>query len=929
MSLLSAITFVTPWALAGLLALPIIWWLLRFTPPRPQLVKFPPVRLLLGLIAREEQPDKPPWWLLLLRLALAALVILGVAHPIYAPGLSAASGNAPLLLIVDNSWAAAADWPVRRSLIEETLRGAERRSALTAVATTAPTLRPASLELAPANETLSKAMALEPQAIAADRLTLLAQLNRTFANTSGLRIVWLADGLDGDARIFAEGLMALGNGGAALEVMAPGQAEMPFALARPVIEGGRIKVKALRVAASDPAEISVSARARNGRSLAEAKLGFEAGKGAAEADLDLPLELRNEVSRLDIASGHTAGGVFLLDDRWRRKTVALYAGASVESAQPLLAPLYYVQRALEPYAEISTPQDYNAVAAELDRGVSILTLADVGIVPPSAREAISAWIEKGGVLVRFAGPRLASGEDGLLPVTLRAGDRSLGSALSWDTPQPLQSFADASPFAGLAIDPDIRITRQVLAEPDADLPGKVWAALTDGTPLVTADRRGKGLIVFVHVTANTDWSNLPISGLFVEMLRRILDIAPGAGGGAGPAAESGTVAAFTPLRALTGYGELSDPPPEAQPIAAADIDRAVPTPSHPAGLYWRGGAERAINISPAGDALVPLGGLPSGAQLRGLEPAPVVALAPALFTLAFLLFLLDCLAAIAVSGTLQRLMRRGTAAAALALIVLAPQPIDARAQQPADSWSLQNALTNRLAFVITGNAETDERSEKGMEGLSQILAARTSVEPGSPVGVDVERDELVFFPLIYWPVRPNAEALPAAALARVNAYMRNGGTILFDTQEDGLDANSLAGGTSPGTEALRRILAGLDIPPLETVPPEHVLTKSFYLLSDFPGRYDRGPLWVERPDISGMTTGNADGVSTIIIGSNDYAGAWAMDTGGNPLYATVPGGERQRELSYRVGINIVMYALTGNYKTDQVHIPQILERLGQ
>jgi hypothetical protein len=388
MNFLSAITFATPWALAGLLALPIIWWLLRFTPPRPQLVKFPPLRLLLGLISKEEQPDEPPWWLLLLRLALAAIVILGVSHPLYAPGLSAGAGNAPVLLVVDNTWAAANDWPVRRALMEEALRGAERRSALTAIATTAPTLRPADLELAPADKTLGKAMALEPKAIAADRLALLANLKRTFSETDALRIVWLSDGLDGDAKAFAEGLLALGRGTASLEVLAPKPAEIPFALARPEIEGGRIKVKALRATTNDPVEIAVGARARNGRSLAEAKLSFAAGKGMAEADLDLPLELRNEVSRIDISSGRTAGGVYLLDDRWRRKTVALYAGASVDSAQPLLSPLYYVQRALEPYAEVATPENYDGVTAELDRGVSLLVLADVGVVPPAtARSA--------------------------------------------------------------------------------------------------------------------------------------------------------------------------------------------------------------------------------------------------------------------------------------------------------------------------------------------------------------------------------------------------------------------------------------------------------------------------------------------------------------------------------------------------------------
>ena len=164
--------------------------------------------------------------------------------------------------------------------------------------------------------------------------------------------------------------------------------------------------------------------------------------------------------------------------------------------------------------------------------------------------------------------------------------------------------------------------------------------------------------------------------------------------------------------------------------------------------------------------------------------------------------------------------------------------------------------------------------------------------------------------------------------------MKNGGTILFDTR-DGDRAVASSGGA--GQEVLRRLLHGLDIPPLVTVPEGHILTKSFYLLSDFPGRYASGQIWVEAPrqsdegvdDPNAATAWSSDGVSSIIIGSNDWAAAWARDDSGRPLAAVTPGGERQRELAMRFGVNLVMYTLTGNYKSDQVHVPALLERLGQ
>src|SRR5690606_13499405 len=129
---------------------------------------------------------------------------------------------------------------------------------------------------------------------------------------------------------------------------------------------------------------------------------------------------------------------------------------------------------------------------------------------------------------------------------------------------------------------------------------------------------------------------------------------------------------------------------------------------------------------------------------------------------------------------------------------------------------------------------------------------------------------------------------------------------------------------SPATARLRELARDLDVPPLTTVPPDHVLTKSFYLMQEFPGRWADGEVWVDAQEDR-----LNDGVSPVIIGGNDWAAAWAVDDSGRPLFPVVPGDERQREMAYRFGVNLVMYVLTGNYKSDQVHVPAILERLGQ
>jgi hypothetical protein len=188
------------------------------------------------------------------------------------------------------------------------------------------------------------------------------------------------------------------------------------------------------------------------------------------------------------------------------------------------------------------------------------------------------------------------------------------------------------------------------------------------------------------------------------------------------------------------------------------------------------------------------------------------------------------------------------------------------------------------------------------------------------VGLAPTSKALPFFPLVYWPIAANAEPLNAEAVRNIQHYLDHGGTILFDTRDQNYTAGRLGG--TPNAEALRTLVANLDIPPLQAVPEDHVLTKSFYLLDRFPGLYTGGTLWVESD-----SAGARDGVSSVLIGSHDWAGSWAQNA--SNTRRTIYGRNRQDELSLRFGVNLMMYALTGNYKADQVHVPHILERLGQ
>jgi hypothetical protein len=266
----------------------------------------------------------------------------------------------------------------------------------------------------------------------------------------------------------------------------------------------------------------------------------------------------------------------------------------------------------------------------------------------------------------------------------------------------------------------------------------------------------------------------------------------------------------------------------------------------------------------------------------------------------------------------------------LGMALVSVSVTDTASAQTNDTDALAATLETRLAYVVTGNATLDTISASGLRGLSDVLKRRTAIEPGEPVGVDIESDELVFFPLLYWPIDPSQQDLSDAALAKIDSFMKTGGTIIFDTRDQQtveLNTTTFSRGPSadgPGVRRLREVLRKLDLPALAPVPEDHVLTKAFYLLGEFPGRYSGGTVWVENQ--SGSTN---DGVSSVVVGSNDWASAWAVDPQGRYMASPVPGGNQQREMAYRFGVNLVMYAFTGNYKADQVHIPAILERLGQ
>jgi len=934
--------FLSPLILVALLGLPLIWWLLRATPPAPTRVRFPAFILLNKINNQEETPDRTPWWLLLLRLFLAACIIIGLAGPIL-NSPEVAENDGPIVLIVDNSYAAAPGWRLRETAINRAAEQARQSNRpLFAITTTPPypVGTPSLFGPLEPEDLRSLSDQLRPVPFAADRrlsTQMLLQLDERLALPEGAakttnnqpNFIWstrsptLEGGNDSRADLPAP-ISSSNNLNANLNTL-------------------YFTVRRLEGRGTWDGEIV--ALARDGRELDRAPVQFGNGETKTVSQINLPIALQNLLASVRIETVRSSAAVWLADARDRRALIGLQH-LEEDQTSTLLSGNHYIHQALSPFAQFQ----YGDISALVEADVSVIILNDVGRMREKDVSELTNWVKKGGVLVRFSGPILAVAaleiHPPLLPIELRKGERAFGGALTWDTPQPLGEFSSDGPFSDLIVPGDIFVRQQVLAQPGGITSERTWASLQDGTPLVTGNTNGNGLIVLFHITATPIWSDLPLSEVFIDMLRKLTFLSALAPESLDDTLNDQNQTRYAPLRILDGYGQLQTPATTLSGITIVEASAAA-TPLSPPGLYGANETPLTINTVSAQTSFKNL-------SLNAITAAPYTEKSPNylwvyFFIIALFAFLVDMIASLYLAGkltqrknTVRNKLANSKLAATIGFIILAftasivIHPVKTSAQTtanektskpldpPIDERIIDATLKTRFSYVITGNKKTDSTSEIGLTALSQELSRRTTVSPAAPVGIDLYNDDFSVYPLLYWPIEANAETLPDIVLSQVENYMRLGGLIIFDTKDE---ERVLSGRETPEAANLRRLLSRINVPPLVQAISTHVFYRSYYLLPELRGRTGFHPVWVAR------TSSVNDGVTSLIIGGRDWAGAWARSSEGIPLKPIVNNqynnGERAREMAYRTGINIAMVAFTGNYKTDQVHAKILLERLGE
>lgn len=648
-----SLVFDTPWLLAVSALLPIIWIILRVTPPATRKLVFPAASLLAGLTDLKPQAAKTPLWLLLLRILAVALLIAGFAGPKWrasdGDGLSLADSKA-MLIVIDAGWGSAPDWQQRQKKAVELAQSAGDRPVAVLIADGR---HAGPLVYSSSTEAVQLIRTAKPASWGAQ---LPALDDEVFSLTPAghLASFWLSDGVERKGGPDWAGMLA--QKGSLTVVGFPQPVHKLFLS----LDGGQQPaVTATRMGGDITApapEILAIGPDPQGTERILARLAFGQPKTSDglvswTVPLDLPVEIRNRTRRFEIEGVASAGAVLLADTRTSRPKLAITGHFAPDEAPRLLDPAHYLRNASRDFADIVE----GSIPEVLQTAPDVVVLIDT--VLPEDESQLARWVADGGRLIRFSGPRMAASPvldaDPLLPVKLLAGGRETGGALSWGEPRGLGQWPQNSPFSGLA-GSSLAVRAQLVAEPGPDLQESMIAVLEDMTPLATKRDIGKGQVIMFHVTADPSWSDLPLSGMFPALLERLIRPAAGAGAFARTASpdprEQAEADFWRPEQWLDGWGRLGPAPDTAEPVPASRFAQGD-GPDLPPGIYEGEGRIRAVN---AGEAAFRAARWPADARQLSASASSDLRLGGWLLVLAGLLFALDVIGSSAVSGGLLR-----------------------------------------------------------------------------------------------------------------------------------------------------------------------------------------------------------------------------------------------------------------------------------
>ncbi len=880
--------------------MPIIFFIIKYYPPRPAEKNFSSLYLFTDITIKKNTKSKFPLWLLIFRLILCFLIILFFSDPYLTKGSDKKSNFKNYTIISDNNWSISNNWQYYKSIIKEIVLEAEsnNKEVHFYLSTLSEKLTPTIFNTY--NEAIDFINNNPPSPIQTSRKNIneILKKNNFFKSSKTFFIFSNFDSATEESQ--KETLNIIKENNPSIEIINPVKKITFFE--KVVINHESFELKVSRKGIYTDNSFSIQAIGKNKRILFEKKFYFEDASNEYKVLESLPAATINQIFKIKILDENHAGAYFYLDDFKKRVSVGIFSENNSALEKPLLSSTYYLKKSLGKSHSISVA----SIKKLLDNQKSIIFLPSYSKLIKSDHRKLEEWVKAGGVLVRFSDKSLVSKRSLYFDQKLYYQSvRNIAKDFSLNAKLNINAFKDNTILSNLEIPLDLQFKKQLIIDSfESDV--TTLASLEDQSPLITMKNIGSGKVILFHVTSNNEWSNLPLSSLFSDIISRLLLI---------PKFKvNSNNQEMTMKQKINSFGELIDPLKNYSFVNQSKSSINYPSIQVPVGIYENENLSIALNLAGNLNTESFYGEVNENILIKNSYEKSVFKLKNLILITLFIMFLIDMIINLMLKKNFlfKKAFKKSSIIALFLLFFIV-------------TFNINNLQANEnynkifLAYVKTEDALLNQIAFKGLESLRKYLIERTSVNPKGVKEVDILRDKIFYFPLLYWQVVEEIPDFNEEIINKINNYLVSGGIIIFDLVN--LSNTSISLEESRLNE-LKVLFSELGVNNLKQIDSNHTLVKSYYLLDTFPGRFDRKVLLIDTDNLD-----NKDGVSSVIVGLNHWVGAWAKDKNNYPLYQAVPGGERQREISFRFGINLIMYALTGNYKSDQIHNKSILQRL--
>ena len=891
----SKIFFTYPFFLLAFFLFPFIWRFLKTVPPSPKLKKFPAIVFLAKNKSMDNKPEKNSNLIVVLRLLLLSFIILGFSQPQINRSNNDIVSN---LIIIDNSRFSSLAWKSTINKITQLILENNNEQNNFSIITTTESTKNNLFYLHGKNssEILESLSSLKPFPWDPNYSLLKKKINnfeKKFDN-----IYWFTEPIDIKDKTGLFDELSKNN----IKIFNINEEKIP-----PIIKFKSQKNDNFNFEIFHPLKIfnegTIDCYSFDNRLLFKTSfktnLIQQQNFYVSEVQLAVPSSLKNKIDYFRFNNINSSSTKVFLSETQKKKTVGIIETNQNNQTLNFDSGNYFVEKALKTNFEIKK----NSFDKILDKEIKLLFVDDQFINYDESIEELEKWINDGGTLVKFAGENFIKDIESLSHKKLRSafsltGKKiSIGGKLSLKQSLNLLEVSDESPLHGLEIPNEIEITKYIESSPSSSYRNiNVWLRLENGTPLISSISQSKGQIILFHIPCNTTWSNLTLSYFFVDILQKIVDQSKGV-----KLRENRTL---KPFKNLDAFGELVDPSPQSLNITNINMLKTLKINfNHPPGLYKDVYGIYALNSGRSNQLKFKLSRFNNKISFDQKYNEKNINLRNSLFVLAIFLFITD---------TIVTLFSRQLLNFKKLIFSIFFLFLSISLELKAEKIEISEISENKIGYILNGNPEIDEVSYNGLKNLSDIITQKTAAIFTDPKSIDLKKDKLFSFPLIYWATNTEVKSLPK----KIKQYINDGGLLLIDCK---LNQDEII--IDKCLKRFETLLESNFPGNLEILNKSHAIAKSFYLLKNFPGRRNEPVFFFKSNSLK------FDNASSVVFGNNDWTGAWAKNNEDDFLFPILENNPNQRNMSFRFGLNLLIYSLTGNYKTDQVHIPEILKRM--